>query len=269
MNGFYIGDIIGSAYCHENEAYNRKSKKFDLFTSRSKFTDDTILTFATIKWLMSENLSSENMYKIIKQTYHDYPDTKPTMYGISFANWARAKSTTFRKSSGNGGAMRVSPIAYFAKSIEELNKLVELSIRPTHNTPNGILAAKIVAHSIWQLLHGMNKKSLYKYLFETFGIDCKINFKNYAKAHEFTSDGLETVRAALLSFLESSNFEDSIRNAIMLGGDSDTICSIACAISEAGYNKIQPNLLQNAKSYLPNEFVLLLAEFDDFLQKNQ
>ena len=181
MNGFYIGDVIGTSYAHENESFNKRSKKFDLFTPRSKFSDDTILTFATIKWLMSNNLTSENMFNIIKQTYNEYPDTKPTMYGISFANWARAKSTTFRKSSGNGGAMRVSPIAYYAKNIEELDKLVETAIRPTHNTHTGILAAKIVAHSIWRLNHGMSKKQLIQYLNDKFQFDIKDRGTNYEK----------------------------------------------------------------------------------------
>ena len=267
MNGFYIGDIIGTSYAHENESFNKKTKRFELFTERCKFTDETILTFATIKWLMSNNHSSENMFKIIKETYNEYPDSKPTMYGISFANWARAKSTTFRKSSGNGGAMRVSPISYFSKTIEELDKLVELAIRPTHNTPNGILAARIVAHTIWQLLHGMSKKQLISYLNNTFKFNININVKNYMKNYEFTSDGIETVKPALISFLISSNFEDAIRTAVSFGGDTDTICSITAAISEAFYKKIPPIILQKAKTYLPNEFVLLLAEFQYLLSK--
>lgn len=267
MNGFYIGDIIGTAYAHENQSFNKKTKRFDLFTDRSKFSDDTILTFATIKWLMSNNYTSENMFNIIKQTYKEYPDTKPTMYGISFANWARAKNTTFRKSSGNGGAMRVSPIAYFSKSIDELDKLVESAIRPTHNTPNGILASKIVAHSIWQLNHGMSKKQLISYLLKTFNFDININVKTYMKNYEFTSDGIETVKPALISFLISSNFEDSIRTAISFGGDSDTICSITASISEAFYKKIPPIILQKSKGYLPNEFVLLLDDFNYILLK--
>lgn len=267
MNGFYIGDIIGSAYAHENESFNKKSKKFDLFTSRSKFTDETILTFATIKWIMSGNLSSENMFNIIKQTYNEYPDTKPTMYGISFANWARAKNTTFRKSSGNGGAMRVSPIAYFAKNIEELDKLVDTAIRPTHNTPNGLLAAKIVAHTIWQLRNGMNKKELIKYINRTFNIDLNVNIKSYWKSYEFTSDGLETIKPAIISFLISSSFEDSIRTAVSIGGDTDTITSITAAMAEAFYKKIPSVILQKSKSYIPNEFVLLLDDFTHFLSK--
>ena len=267
MNGFYIGDVIGSSYAHENEAYNKKSKKFDLFTNRSKYSDETILTFATIKWLMSGLLTSENMFTIVKETYKEYPDTKPTMYGISFANWARAKSTTFRKSSGNGGAMRVSPIAYYAKTIEELDRLVELAIRPTHNTPTGILSAKIVAHVIWQINHGMNKKQIIKYLKDTFNFDININVKKYMKEYTFTSDGIETVKPALISFLLSSNFEDSIRIAVSFGGDTDTICSITTAISEAFYKKIPSQILQKSKSYLPNEFILLLDDFIHFLSK--
>lgn len=267
MNGFYIGDIIGSSYAHENEAFNNKSKKFDLFTTRSKYSDETILTFATIKWLINGNLTSEKMFEIIKQTYIEYPDTKPTMYGISFANWARAKHTTFRKSSGNGGAMRVSPIAYFSKSIEELDKLVETAVRPTHNTPTGILAAKIVAHVIFQINHGMNKKQIIKYLKDTFDFDININVKKYIKEYTFTSDGMETIKPALISFLLSSNFEDSIRISVSFGGDTDTICSITAAIAEPYYKKIPPQILQKSKNYLPNEFVLLLDDFTHFLSK--
>ena len=269
MNGFYIGDIIGSSYAHENESFNKKTKKFELFTERSRFTDDTILTFATIKWLMSDDLSADNMFKIIKNTYNEYPDTKPTMYGISFANWARAKNTTFRKSDGNGGAMRVCPVAYFVKKIDDLDQLVEKAIRPTHNTQNGVLSSKIVAHSIFQLLHGMNKKQLMKYLTEVFNLDFKFNVKQYIKNFGFTSDGMETVKASLVAFFISSNFEDAIKTAVSLGGDTDTICSITCAIAEAYYKKIPVGILQKAKMYLPNEFVLTLADWDMFLSKRK
>lgn len=267
MNGFFIGDIIGSSYAHENQSFNKKSKKFELFTNRSKITDDTILTFATIKWLMSENLTSENMFHIIKQTYVEYPDTKPTMYGISFASWARAKSTPFRKSSGNGGAMRVSPIAYYAKSLDELTNLVDTAIRPTHNSSEGLKAAQIVAHSIWLLLHGKSKKELLKYIFSTFNIDLDINLKNYIKSYSYTTDGIETVKPALIAFLLSTNLEDAIRLAVSFGGDTDTITSITAAIAEAFYKKIPTNILQTSKNYLPNDFVLLLDDFNHYLKK--
>lgn len=97
MNGFYIGGIIGNSYTHENECFNKKTKEFELFTERSKFSDDTILSLATIEWLLKTNHTSNEMLNIIKEYYKIFPDKNPTIYGPEFAKWAEEGCLTFRQ----------------------------------------------------------------------------------------------------------------------------------------------------------------------------
>ena len=157
MYGFFIGDIIGNSYTHENEKYNLKTKEFELFTERSKFSDDTILTFATMDWLLNTTHTSKEMIEMIKIYYQQYPDKIPTIYGQSFANWVENGCTEFRKTTSNGGAMRCTPIAWYAKTLQEIDELIEKGITPTHNTKKAKKGAKIVCYTIFYLKNGKTK----------------------------------------------------------------------------------------------------------------
>ncbi len=265
MNGFYVGDIIGNSYTHENEKYNKKIKDFKLFTQRSKFSDDTILSFATIDWLIHSNHTSEEMINSIKSFYSQYPDRQPTIYGQGFANWAREGCKEFRQSHGNGGAMRCSPIAWYAHSLKEIDNLIDAGISPTHNTQSGRLGAKIVCYSIWLLKNKANKLCLKEILQKIFSIDLNIDIDIYRKGYSYTDDAVETVRPALVSFLNSRSYVDAIRNAVSFGGDTDTITTICSSISEAYYKKIPQKILEKAQSYLPQQFKDLLEEFSEFI----
>ena len=266
MNGFYIGDIIGNSYTHENEKYNKKTKDFELFTNRSKFSDDTILSFATIKWLLSKDYTTNNMLKILKESYKKYPDKEPTIYGPAYANWAANGCLKPRRSHANGGAMRCSPIAWMAKSLKEIDFLVQKSISATHNTTEGRLGAKIVCYSIWYLKNGFSKEELKEKISQIFDIDLNENIEDYRNKYLYTANAIETVRPALISFLNSNSFEDAIRNAVSFGGDTDTITSICGAISEAYYKEIPSEILNKANSFLPEEFKILLNDFDNFIK---
>ena len=268
MDGFYVGDIIGNSYTHENEKYNKKTKQFDLFTKRSKFSDDTILSFATIEWLLKTKHSSKEMLEIIKNYYNEFPDQNPTIYGPEFAKWAEEGCIEFRKSYGNGGAMRCSPIAWYAKSTEEMDKLIKNGISPTHNTKSGLLGAKIVCYAIFYLKNGKTLDETKDLLTKQFDIDLDQNIDEYKKAYTYTSDALETVRPAIISLLNSKDFEDSIRNAVSFGGDTDTITTICSSISEAYYKKIPKNIKDKCKSYLPKKFLNLLEMFDAYIKTN-
>ena len=158
MNGFYVGDIIGNSYTHENESFNKKTKQFDLFTNRSKFSDDTILTCATIEWLINTNKTSEEMRQLIIKYYNNYPDRTPTIYGPEFAEWAKNGCLHYRASYSNGGAMRSSPIGWYAKTLSEIDSLIENGISVTHNTKTGKLGAKIVCYAIFYLKNSYSKE---------------------------------------------------------------------------------------------------------------
>ena len=265
MNGFYVGDIIGNSYTHENEKFNKKTKKFQLFTNRSKFSDDTILSFATIDWLLHTDHKSKDMIDIIKKFYAKYPDKNPTIYGPAFANWVESGCKEFRKSYGNGGAMRCAPISWFAHDLNEIDNLINLGISPTHDTESGRLGAKIVCYAIWLLRNGVNKVCLKQILEKMFDLDLSVDIDEYRQQYSYTSSAVETVRPALVAFLNSKNYVDAIRNAVSFGGDTDTITTICSSISEAYYKKIPQKILDKAKSFLPNEFVALLDEFNNFI----
>ena len=263
MNGFYIGDIIGNSYTHENEKYNKKTKNFEFFTDRSKFSDDTILTFATIDWLLHTDKSSKAMIDCLKKSYQSFPDKTPTIYGPSYVNWISNKTDyKFRASTRNGGAMRSSPIAWQAKSLKEIDNMIELGIAPTHNTYEGKKGAKIVCYTIWYLKNNYDINETKNIISDSFSLDLNIPIENYKNSYTYTSDTIETVRPALVSFFNSTSFEDAIRNAVSFGGDTDTITSIAASIAEAHY-KINDDLIKKCRSYLPKSFLNLLKEFEN------
>lgn len=261
MDGFYIGNIVGSSYSHEFEMLNEQTKDFELFTNRSFYSDDTILTFATIDWLLHTNHSSKEMIKVLKKYYERFPDKSPTIYGKDYVNWITSNPKSFKKSWSNGGAMRASVIGWFAKDIEQLKELVDKAISPTHDTIEAKLSAEVVALSVYLMRNGRSKEELKNYLDYTYDyyLDQKLDLLR--NSYEFTNDCKETVRPALIAFLQSTSFEDALRNAISLGGDSDTIANITCSIAQAYYKDIPENILLKARSYLPQEFIELLNEF--------
>lgn len=270
MDGFYIGDIIGNSYTHENEKYNKKTKDFEFFTERSKFSDDTILTFATIDWLLHTDKSSKAMIDCLKKSYKSFPDKNPTIYGPSYVHWiTNSTGYKFSKSKGNGGAMRSSPIAWYAKSLKEINQLITKGILPTHNTYFGKIGAKIVCYTIWYLKNNYEMQKVKEIIGKTFSLNLDIPIAKYRKNYSYTFESIETVRPALVSFFNSTSFEDAIRNAVSFGGDTDTITTITAAIAEAYYKNIDKNLIKKCQSFLPKKFLKLLKEFNKYLDKKQ
>lgn len=261
MDGFYIGNIVGSSYSHEFELLNLQTKDFELFTERSNYSDDTILTFATIDWLLHTNHTSQEMIEILREYYKKYPDKTPTIYGKDYVNWILSETNEFKISSSNSGAMRSSVIGWFAKDIDEIKELVDKSISPTHNTFEAKLGAEVVALSIFFMKNERTKEELKNYLDYTYDYYLDQKLSLLRNSYEFTNDTKETVRPAIIAFLESTSFEDALRNAVSLGGDSDTIASITCSIAGAYYKDIPDSIVNKAKSYLPEEFVNLLNEF--------
>ena len=260
MNGFYIGNIVGSSYSHQFEKLNNQTKEFELFTDRSNYSDDTILTFATIDWLLHSNHSSQDMIKILKSYYEKFPDREPTIYGKDYVNWISSNTSDFKKSWTNSGAVRSSVIGWYSNSLEEIKDLVDKAISPTHNTLEAKLGAEVVAICVFMMKNNRSKEELKKYIDYTYDYYLDQKLVLLRNSYEFTNDTKETVRPAIIAFLESTSFEDALRNAVSLGGDCDTIATITCAIAEAYYKDIPDSLLSKAKAYLPKEFVELLNE---------
>ena len=260
MDGFYIGNIVGSSYSHEFEKLNEQTKEFELFTERSTFTDDTILTFATIDWLLHTNHSSQEMIDVLRRYYKKFPDKEPTIYGKDYVNWILSNSYDFKKSWSNTGAMRASVIGWYGNSLDEIKDLVNKAISPTNDTLEARLGAEVVAICVFMMKNNRSKEELKNYIDYTYDYYLDQKLVLLRNSYEFTNDTKETVRTAIIAFLESSSLEDALRNAVSLGGDCDTIANITCSIAEAYYKDIPNSILDKARSYLPDEFVGLLNE---------
>ncbi len=265
MDGFYIGNIVGSSYAHEFETLNNQSTEFELFTERSHFSDDTILTFATIDWLLNTNHTSQEMIDILKDYYSRFPDKNPTIYGKDYVNWILSDCKGFKISSSNGGAMRSSVIGWYCDNINQVKDLVDKAISPTHNTYEAKLGAEVVAIAVYLMKNGRSKDELKNYLDYTYDYYLDQKLVLLRNSYEFTNDTKETVRPAIIAFLQSTSFEEALRNAVSLGGDSDTIANITCSIAGAYYKDIPDSIVNKAREYLPKEFVELLNKFKNFV----
>ena len=271
MLGAITGDIIGSIY----EANNIKTKKFDLFTDKNRFTDDTVMTFAVAEALMNGG-GDENFIRFMKRYGLLYPRAG---YGGTFVRWLASDTTEPYNSWGNGSAMRVSSCGWIANldiPIEEGLKLTEdlakKSAEVTHNHPEGIKGAQATAVSIFFMRHGKSKNAIkeYKdklkdYIKDRFEYDLDFTIDEIRPIYRFDVSCQGSVPPAIVSFLESENFEDAIRNAISIGGDSDTIGAITGSIAEAAYG-IPEDIKEKAMSYLDGRLKGVYENWINFVE---
>jgi ADP-ribosylglycohydrolase len=225
MIGAIIGDIVGSVY----EFNNIKTKEFQTLTMKNFFTDDTIMTIAVAEALMNGG-SADNFIDSMKKFGRLYPNAD---WGGLFRSWLFSDDRKPYDSFGNGSAMRVSPCAWFAKSLEEAERLAELSASVTHNHPEGIKGAKAVAGAIYLARTGCGKPKIKEYVEKNYGYNLNRTLDEIRPSYRFDETCQGTVPEAIIAFLESKGFEDAIRNAVSLGGDSDTLAAITGSISEA------------------------------------
>ena len=229
MLGAIIGDIIGSVY----EFNNKKQKDFHLFTPMSRFTDDTVMTLAVAEWLTEDKEHSEEGLVLRMQDLgRRYPYVG---YGGGFRRWLYNQQPKPYNSYGNGSAMRVSPIAFYAQSLEETLRLATISAKVTHNHPEGIKGAKAIASATYLARTGATKTEIKAYVEANFKYNLNLQLDHI---HSIVCDAMscqKTVPAAIWAFLEGKDFEDVIRIAVSLGGDSDTIAAMAGSIAQAFY----------------------------------
>ena len=245
MLGAIIGDIVGSIY----EFNNIKTKDFKyFFNPQGYFTDDTVMTVAIsnalIKAQKGRNLKQEAIIQM-RKFGRLYPDMS---YGTRFQIWLESNHPQPYNSYGNGAAMRISPVAYFAHNIEEVKKFSYEVTAVTHNSTEGIKGAEAVAISIYMALHGKSKEEIKKYIEDNY-YPLNFEYEKLQKEYKFNETCQDTVPQAIYCFLISNSFEDAIRTGISIGGDSDTLCAITGSIAEAFYG-IPENLKQCALTYL-------------------
>jgi len=256
MLGTIIGDIIGSVY----EWDNIKTKDFPLFSEKCFFTDDTVMTVAVADALLNGG-AADNFIDSMKRIGRFYPDSG---YGGHFSNWVQSDEREPYNSYGNGSAMRVSPCGWYAESLNEAETLAEVSAAVTHNHPEGIKGAKAVAAAIYlaRTFPGSGKTEIKEYIESTYGYNLNRTLGEIRPVYKFNETCQETVPEAIIAYLESNSFEDAIRNAISLGGDSDTLAAITGSIAEAAYG-IPSIIRTKAFSFLDN---MLSAVIDAWLE---
>lgn len=250
MLGAMIGDIVGSVY----EWNNIKTTDFELFKTECVFTDDTVLTAATAKALMSD-LSYTDLYQDFGRRY------KGRGYGGNFSRWIYANNPQPYNSWGNGSAMRVSPVGFAFDTIDEVLAEAKRSAEVTHNHPEGIKGAQSTALAILLARQGVEKPDIRKEITQRFGYDLDRTLAEIRPDYQFDVSCQGSVPEAIIAFLESENFEDAIRKAISLGGDSDTIACITGGIAEACYGGVPDLIAKRGREYLPSEFLDIVDEF--------
>ena len=233
MLGAIAGDVVGSAY----EFESCKTKQFRLFTERSTFTDDTILSVAVAEVLSAGTGTNPDYAQAFKTYYRRYPDPCGG-YGARFQAWAVSTNSAPYNSWGNGAAMRVSPVAYAFDQLDAVLTAAAQTAAVTHNHPEGIKGAQATATAIFLARQGHDKAEIAAAITQRFGYDLDRSLDQIRPTYTFNESCQETVPEAIIAFLESTDFEDALRNAVSLGGDADTLTCITGAISEAFYGGV-------------------------------
>ena len=260
--GAIAGDVIGSAY----EFNPTRNYDFELFTPKSTFTDDTVLTMANALWLLEdETHSHDQLVRIMLDMCWKYPDRG---YGGRFAQWIHDGDPQPYNSFGNGSAMRVSPIGYYATSLEEALELAKISAEVTHNHPEGIKGAQATAAAIFLARQGKSKQEIRDYIEQTFHYDLSRTLDEIRPTFSFDETCQRTVPEAITCFLEGKNYEDVVRLSVALAGDADTIAAIAGAISSA-VDDVPHSITQSVIALLSEDFCTTLLRFNEMVAKRE
>lgn len=264
MYGAILGDIIGSPYEFDQ---GNKTKDFPLFSDRSEFTDDTVMTIAVADALMSiaAEQSDEEIKARITGILHWFGRRFPHAgYGFQFRRWLRDRHPKPYYSWGNGSAMRVSPVGWLFDDLETVRKMARLSAEVTHNHPEGIKGAEATASAIFMARTGSTKDRIREYIEEQFGYDLSRSCDEIRPGYHHVESCQETVPEAITAFLEGNTFEDVIRTAVSLGGDCDTLTCIAGSIAE-GFYGVPEELKEQCRARLPEDLLQVLLRFDAHL----
>ncbi len=268
MLGAIIGDIVGSKY----EFNNIKSKDFPLFSSDSTYTDDSIMTIAVAKALLRSRKEKRDFKPILIEEMQAYGKKYPCPkggYGMRFSRWLTDFDPKPYNSFGNGSAMRVSPCGLIAIELYEALSLAKASAEVTHNHPEGIKGAQAVAGAVFLAKQHKEKKEIADFIRTNF-YDLDFSLEDIRDSYPFDETCQGTVPQAIVAFLESNSFEDAIRNAVSLGGDSDTLTAITGSIAWAYYSptwdleKVPEffDIYTTVRQRIPEEFLPIIDEFE-------
>ncbi len=250
MIGAIVGDIIGSVH----EGVGTKSDDFPLFDPDCRFTDDSVLTVAVADKL----LRGGSYVDLYHNYFHAYPQAG---YGQSFILWAGRRQLAPYGSWGNGSAMRVCPVAYAFKTLEEVVAEAGRSAEVTHNHPEGIRGAQAIAAAVFMARTGTRKREIHDQLEEMFAYELSTPFAEIWHEYYFDVSCQGSVPQSIIAFLESHSYEDAIRKAISLGGDADTMACMAGGIAEAFYGGVPVEISEPALKLLDPPLLDVVNQF--------
>jgi ADP-ribosylglycohydrolase len=251
MLGAIAGDVIGSVF----EWERIKTTEFPLFSPRSEFTDDTVMTVAAAYGI----LYGVDYATVFKDFGRRYPGRG---YGGFFMFWLNSPDNDPYNSWGNGSAMRVSPVGFAFDTIEDVLSEAKKSAEVTHDHPEGIKGAQATALTVYLARSGSSKEDIREEISQRFNYDLDQSLDEIRPTYQFDESCQGTVPQAVISFLESVDMEDAIRKAVSLGGDSDTLACITGGIAHAFYKHIPDEIVSEVKARLPNEFLQIIDEFN-------
>jgi len=263
MIGAILGDIIGSPY--EFDRNNIKTTEFPLFCTHSQYTDDTVMTVAVAEGLMNAyGHPDQTEAEIVKSMRHFGRLFPNAGYGSRFGVWLVSRSPKPYGSYGNGSAMRVSPVAWLYNDLNLVEHFAKISSKVTHNHPEGIKGAQATASAIFMARSGKTKSEIRRYLEVTYKYNLSRSLEEIRPGYRHVESCQESVPEAITAFLASDSFEDAIRKAVSLGGDSDTIAAIAGSIAEGCFG-IPDDLKEKAKSMLDAPLLAVVQRWEIFL----
>ncbi|MFN2309341.1 MAG: ADP-ribosylglycohydrolase family protein [Gammaproteobacteria bacterium] len=250
MLGAIAGDIIGSVY----EQAPIKSKDFPLFSPGSRYTDDTVLTLAVAEAI----LSGRSYLESIRMLGRRYPEAG---YGGTFLGWLLAEDPRPYHSWGNGSAMRVSPVGFAFASEDAVLAQARRSAEVSHDHPEGIKGAQATALAVFLARTQHDKALIRARIAAQFGYNLDRRIEAIRPVYAFDISCQGTVPEAIIAFLDADSYEDAVRNAVSLGGDSDTLACIAGGIAEAFYGGVPEPIRAEVRARLPAELWDIVEAF--------
>jgi ADP-ribosylglycohydrolase len=250
MIGAIAGDIIGSVYEH----HPIKTKTFPLFHPQCRFTDDSVLTIAVANAILEDG----DYFNAVRRLGRKYPNAG---YGETFFHWLHSDHPEPYNSWGNGSAMRVSPIGFAFDSVDTVLREARRSAEITHGHPEGIKGAQATALSVLLARTTKDKSVIREEIVSRFGYGLHHTVDDIRPSYHFDISCQGTVPQAIMAFLDAGSYEDAVRNAVSLGGDSDTLACITGGIAQAYYGGVSPEILEKVKTVLPEDLWEIVERF--------
>ena len=269
MYGAILGDIIGRPFEFDR---GDKTKEFDLFSKGCDFTDDSVMTIAVGEALLAvgKEATVKEIEEAVVTNMQDRGKRYPYAgYGGRFRHWLRESNPKPYGSYGNGSAMRVSAAGWLYDSMERTREVARATANVTHNHPEGIKGAEATASAIYMARNGFSKEEIKEYIEREFHYNLNRTLDEIRPGYHMDETCQRTVPEAIIAFLESQDFEDAIRNAVSLGGDTDTLGTITGSIAEAFYG-IPAVLIAECRSRMDEGLMTdVLDEFDHALGRDR